>query len=153
MELRAVSGMNEESYQALRPYICARPRTETAKININGLTEMQAPVLASLLGQGQMELAMQLILERPPLGYASTVELKASSPLGGVETKNIDFDALIYAPEYIWVEAEILYQGARRSMIMEYAISGGKAVQIYRSFSPEARRPVAQAMSINGAPI
>ncbi|MEE9346887.1 MAG: type II secretion system minor pseudopilin GspK [Robiginitomaculum sp.] len=149
MELRALRGMDEKIYQSLRPFICARPKTETAKININGLSLEQAPVLASVLGPNQLELAAQLISQRPPAGYTSYEGLKAAPAMEGAQTKNIDFDNIIYLPEYIWVEAQILYQGARRSVVIDYAISGGKTRPVYRSYSQQARRPIIEVSDIS----
>ncbi len=72
-ELRAVSGVTPEIYAKLRPWICALPKAEPSRININTLLPEQAPLFAMLLPDTlSVEAARQLLLKRPPAGYSST---------------------------------------------------------------------------------
>lgn len=74
-ELRAVAGVTPEIYAKLRPWLCALPKAEPAKINVNTLLPEQAPLFAMLLPDTlTVEAARQLLLKRPPQGYASTIE-------------------------------------------------------------------------------
>lgn len=72
-ELRAVAGVTRVDYDKLRPWLCALPRAEAAKLNVNTLLPEQGPLLAMLLpGTLTAEGARQVLLRRPPQGFAST---------------------------------------------------------------------------------
>lgn len=134
-ELRALLDVDFKQYAALRPFICTRPSTneQGVAVNINTLTLDQAVVLAALLPeQGGYELAQSLIVARPAGGYESIEQIMSTPAMDGIETANIDFDSLVTTPRYIWVEAEIVYKGARRIMSLEYDISAERPVLISR---------------------
>ncbi len=79
-ELRAVAGVTPEIYAALRPWICALPTTEAAKINVNTLLPEQAPLLA-MVGPDTLSVdaARALLMKRPPQGYGD-----ANAVFGGL---------------------------------------------------------------------
>ncbi|MGB0907115.1 MAG: type II secretion system minor pseudopilin GspK [Maricaulaceae bacterium] len=143
MEIRALEGMDEEKYQRLRPYLCARKQTEGAALNINTLSPQQAPLLTALLGdEGLYNTAIQLITARPAIGYENVEQLMNASLLEGESLVNANFDALTFKPEHIWVEAEIVYRQARRTMVLEYTISDNGIKRNFRRVGQEARRPI-----------
>lgn len=74
-ELRAVRGMTPEIYRVIRPYLCALPTTDMSPINVNTLLPNEAPLLA-MLGPEQisLDLARQVIAQRPPPGWENIVE-------------------------------------------------------------------------------
>jgi general secretion pathway protein K len=79
-ELRAVAGVTPEIYAALRPWICALPTTEAAKVNVNTLLPEQAPLLA-MVGPDTLSVdaARALLMRRPPQGYGD-----ANAVFGGL---------------------------------------------------------------------
>jgi general secretion pathway protein K len=82
-ELRAVMGVTPEVYDKLKPWICTLPVAATAKINVNTLQPEQAPLLAVLLpGTPNVGAVRRALLERPALGYDSTVKFWQSSAFG-----------------------------------------------------------------------
>lgn len=84
-ELRAVSGVTPEIYARLRPWICALPRAEPSKLNVNTLLPEQAPLFAMLLPDTlSVEGARQLLLRRPPFGFASTSEFWKAPALSAI---------------------------------------------------------------------
>jgi general secretion pathway protein K len=86
-ELRAVRGVSSALYQRLRPLICALPTTEAAAINVNTLRLDQAGLIAALIpGQTDVNLARQLILDRPAGGYASADAFWKTPALSGLST-------------------------------------------------------------------
>jgi general secretion pathway protein K len=65
-ELRAIAGMDSETYARLRPFLCVLPSTEMSPININTLLPKQAPVLAMLVpGAIGLDSARRAIAQRP----------------------------------------------------------------------------------------
>lgn len=74
-ELRAVAGVTAALYAKIRPWVCTLPRAEPSKINVNTLLPEQAALFAMLLPDTlSVEGARQMLLKRPPQGYASTSE-------------------------------------------------------------------------------
>lgn len=84
-ELRAVNGITPAIYDLARPWLCALPVTDLSPININTLLPTQAPLFAMLLpGQLSVAQARQLLAQRPPDGYGSTVQFWAMPSLSGL---------------------------------------------------------------------
>ena len=84
-ELRAVNGITPAIYDLARPGVCALPVTDLSPININTLLPTQAPLFAMLLpGQLSVAQARQLLAQRPPDGYGSTVQFWAMPSLSGL---------------------------------------------------------------------
>ena len=141
-ELRALSGMNEEKFQALRPYVCARGDAPTA-LNIDAIDITQAPTLAAILGGAhQLTTAQGLISARPPEGYQSFENLNAS-PL--LSSEPIDNDAaafIVFSPRFIWTEIEVSYQNVVRHAVMEFSNEGGTLTQVFRRLSKDEARPI-----------
>ena len=74
-ELRAVAGVTPAVYARLRPWLCTLPKAEPSRINVNTLMPEQAALFAMLLPDTlSVEGARQMLLRRPPAGFASTAE-------------------------------------------------------------------------------
>ncbi len=140
MEIRALDAMDETQYQAIRPFICAGQGRQT-RINVNTLQPWQAPVLAAILGDNQLEAALQLIESRPGSGY-DEASFNASPIWGEDGLPAVAKDALVFEPKYIWVEADILFGEAERSSVFEFEIDSSRAKRTYRRHTAEAKRPI-----------
>ena len=71
-EVRALADIDREFYRALRPWVCALPTTQSTILNVNMLTQDDAPFLVGLTrGELSASAARDVILNRPPGGYAS----------------------------------------------------------------------------------
>ena len=152
VELRAIRGFDAEIFQALRPYVCARPDPAQSKINVNTLSPGQAPLLAAYLGGPDwLVAATQLISERPDGGYADMNALRQQPALQGQDLRDADIDALIFAPNYIWVEAQIRQGESMRLRSFEFDISEGAPKRLTRRRGAEGLRPIA-AMSAQDQP-
>lgn len=95
-ELRAIRGVDPALYRALRPYVCAHPTADPSMINVNTLTQDQAPLLV-MLTEGRMSLptARALIASRPAAGWADIESfrrqpaVKALAPGGGLDQTTV----------------------------------------------------------------
>jgi general secretion pathway protein K len=68
-ELRDIKGMTDKIYQKIVPYLCARPTNQLA-ININSLTEKNAPLLMALFLNDITESdALALLHKQPEQGW------------------------------------------------------------------------------------
>ncbi|SDA28768.1 general secretion pathway protein K [Sphingomonas sp. NFR15] len=82
-ELRAVMGVTPEIYAALRPWVCALPVAEPARINVNTVLPEQAPLLAVLMpGTPNVAAVRRALLGRPAAGYDDTAKFWHSSAFG-----------------------------------------------------------------------
>jgi general secretion pathway protein K len=69
-ELRAVAGWDADTYVALKPYLCALPTADPARLNVNMLRPEHAPLLRAALGnEVPIFEAERLIAQAPPDGY------------------------------------------------------------------------------------
>jgi general secretion pathway protein K len=141
-ELRELDVFSEKQYQTLRPFLCSRDAAQELLININTLSIQQAPLLAAVLGgPDALNVAAQLITQRPANGFADITALRGSPALAGFELKNAQLDQLSFEPVYLWVEAQINFLTAQRISAFEFVIDGGRLERIYHGFGAEALRP------------
>lgn len=142
-ELRALGGMTEARFQALLPYVCARPAGHVSQVNINTLHAGQAALLAAMLGGADnLRLARQLITQRPEGGYRDLEQLRAAPALEGVSLKDAAFDQILYQPGWFWIEAKVEIKGVQRLAAFEYALTpDGRVVLTHRGVGADALRP------------
>lgn len=138
-ELRAIRGFQPDIYARLRPYLCALPNPELAPINVNTLTEAQAPLVA-MLADGPMPLATarRAIASRPAAGWTTGdfIALPAFSetPLvGAIENQIKD------QPTYFRLETEVTYGDAEviGSALLAADKPTGRIIVAARRWGPE----------------
>jgi general secretion pathway protein K len=143
MELRSLSGLTEDAYQTLRPFICARSSQENSVINVNTIDVWQAPLLASVLGSADaMDRSVQLIENRPAGGYSSSEDFLAADALQGANLDEFDVAAISFEPKYIWIEANVNYQSLNRALVLDISIKDGLVRKVSGRRSPEYIRPM-----------
>ncbi len=88
-EWRAVNGVSRDLFDVISPFLCAIP-SDRLLINVNTLTEKEAPVLSALFHPNlSVEQASQLILDREPIdGWASVEDFLAENALSGINAEN-----------------------------------------------------------------
>ncbi len=138
-ELRALQGLNEEAYQSLRPYVCAGEDGRKTAININTIEPYHLPLLAAVLGEDGPAISEQCLSTRPSGGF-DEASFKACVTQDGNSNVSVG-DAFVYAPQYIWIEADIEFFEAHRTSVFEFEIDRGRAKRTYRRHTAEARRP------------
>ena len=140
-ELRALNGLTETAFQTLKPYVCARAEGVKNIININALSALHAPILASVIGDdNRLSVATQLITDRPAAGYSNLEQLLDVPALADIDSKNISFETLSFTPSFIWVEVRVSLGDVMRHGVFEYDISNGRAERIFRRMGLDARR-------------
>ncbi|RLM02371.1 type II secretion system minor pseudopilin GspK [Gibbsiella quercinecans] len=100
-ELRTVYGVDADLYQRLLPYVCVLPQ-ETLAININTLSEEQAPLLAALLlNQLDSGQAAALLSLRPRTGWESLDELWRTDLLRDIDNAT--------ARQFLTVKSDVFF--------------------------------------------
>lgn len=85
-ELTAVANWDAADYALLEPYLCALPTTEMQAINVNTLTEDDAPLLGMLVPQGfSVSAARRLIARRPADGWETLADFWTQARSIGAE--------------------------------------------------------------------
>jgi general secretion pathway protein K len=74
-ELTAVANWSAEDYALIEPFLCALPTTDMQAINVNTLTDEDAPLLGMLVPRNfSVTAARGLIARRPPAGWDSRAD-------------------------------------------------------------------------------
>jgi general secretion pathway protein K len=112
-ELRAIAGYTAEIYDHLRPFVCALPTDDPSPININTLSEFDAPLLV-MVTEGALRLteARRLIARRPAAGYGSPEEFLAEEILAGLDLEPAARSLLGVRTRYFMAESTVHYHGA-----------------------------------------
>lgn len=111
-ELRAVEGLSAENYRKLRPFVCALPNTDAAPINVNSLTEAQAPLLVMLTeGRARLESARQVIAARPAAGFPSLVEFWSNPLLSAATPGPTALETTRLVTRFFAFDVTIAYRG------------------------------------------
>jgi len=147
-ELRALSTMTQDKFNALSPFICARESAET-KINVDTLDISQAPILAVIMGGlNHIPTAQQIITQRPPEGYQTIERLNVSPALSDAPLSPEQSAALVFTPAYLWVEASVTYRQITRHAVIEFELDNGQLNRIFKRLGKDARRtPMLKAES------
>ncbi len=137
-ELRAVRGMDEDILTAISPFICTGDPERGAQVNINTLANWQVPLLSAMLGEGEDQLASQILQARPGEGFT---DLKQDLAAASVDATKVNFASFVTEPQYLWIEVDLDNAGASRTVLLEFKIDSGSLSRTYRHYGTEGRRP------------
>jgi general secretion pathway protein K len=138
-ELRAVTGMDERLFQALRPYLCIGTVGAPTRFNLDTAQARHAPVLAAILAdvlplRDAERLAIDLITNRPSAGYASAEALAAAPALADHESL-AQLDDIIFEPQRLVAETRIQYGSVQRAELLAYeGLDTGRPTLSYRAW-------------------
>lgn len=128
-ELRAVAGYTELLYQRLRPLVCALPTVEPSRINVNTLSEFQAPLLVMVTGGAlRTAEARRAIAGRPDGGYGAVEEFLAQDLFAGLELEPAARAQLGVRTRYFLAQSEVRYHDAHIVMTSLMEVGGNGVV-------------------------
>lgn len=138
-ELRAVKGVDAETYRRLRPYLCALPTTRLSPLNVNTLTPAQAP-LVTMLTNGAVgpERARAVIASRPRDGWVDAAAFWSQPALATVQVDPEARDQVTVLTRYFDLRVDIELGGSRavRTALLE-AGSDGRVRTVIQRWTPE----------------
>lgn len=105
-ELRVILDMTPADYALVAPLVCVIPQVSTLQLNVNTMTEQQAPVLAALIPGLSEEDAKSVISGRPEKGYDSVDDFFSSNSSVFSQTPTAEVKAL-FAVKSAYFQAEI----------------------------------------------
>lgn len=135
-EIRAIRGYEQEIYLRLRPYLCARPMTDAAVLNVNSLTLQQAPLFAMLFPDDlTLSEARNLLIDRPSGGYSNLEALFGHQLFEGTAYENTPHPQVDIRSNAIHLAARIHLQDNDIYMSSDLLIDGaGKVTSHARRF-------------------
>lgn len=112
-ELRAVRGFDAALYARLRPHVCALPTPILSPININVLSERQAPLLVMLTdGSITIEAARRAIAARPPQGWPDIASFWRLPALAKALPADDAINQVVVRPRFFTLESEVSHRDA-----------------------------------------
>ena len=112
-ELRVLLDMTAADYALVAPLVCVIPQHFGLQLNVNTMTEQQAPVLSGLIQGLSEDDALALIAGRPEKGFESLEQFFASSQLSGLQLS--DETKKLFSVTSSYFQAELTVQLADSS--------------------------------------
>lgn len=124
-ELRAVRYYTPDIVEAMSPLVCALPGGDEVPLNINTLSQAEAPLLSlAFSGALTVESARDLIFQRPIGGWPDIASFLAEPAVREMSPELRRNDMLSVQSAYIQIEAAIDFMGTRRLVDIMYRLDG-----------------------------
>lgn len=112
-ELRAVRGFDPGLYARLRPYVCALPTPMLSPINLNALTQQQAPLVVMLTdGAVSLDAARRVIAARPPQGWGEVMGFWRAPQLIDAQPESDVIAQVAVRSRFFILESQVSYRDA-----------------------------------------
>ena len=126
-ELRAVKGVDADTYRRLRPWVCALPTSRLSPLNVNTLTPEQAPLLTMLTGGAlPPQRARAIIAARPRNGWPNTEAFWAQPGLAALSVDEEARDQVTVLTRFFDLRVDVDLGGSRavRTALIEARADG-----------------------------
>ena len=135
-ELRAIRGYTPDVLLRIEPVICALPEDmslQRQQLNINTLSEAQAPLLQDVLGAAlSLDEIIGLIQSRPEGGWPDIESLMEDPVVERVDPASIDLDRLGVVSSLVEVSANVSYRGHDMTMRYLFETVPGRPIRTLR---------------------
>ena len=138
-ELRAVDGMDETLFKALRPHLCIGQTGLPTRFNLDTARPRHAPVLAAILSDvlepsEAARLAVDLIASRPASGYGSTESLSIAPALSGLDGV-AQLPDIVFRPHRLVAEVVVRFGETEQAQLLAYeGLDTGRSSLSYRDW-------------------
>lgn len=130
-EIRLVNGVNANWINELLPMICVIPNVTELKINVNTITDEQAPVLAALTGAPVSDI-QSLISSRAPDGYQDIQDFLAESLFTNHTLTDLQQSWFDVKTEYFLLHTKTRYNNASFAMSSLLKVENNDQVTVIR---------------------
>lgn len=130
-ELRLVKGVNMDWFQSIMPMVCAIPDSSDLKINVNTLTDDQAPLLAALTGMS-LDDARTRISGRPSDGYENIETFLTEPEIASQSLSDQQKAWFDITTKYFILHIKSRYNGAAFNMSSLIKIGEGNRISVIR---------------------
>lgn len=138
-ELRAIKGVDAETYRRLRPWVCALPTSRLSPLNVNTLTPEQAPLLTMLTGGAlPPQRAKAVIAARPRAGWSDIAAFWAQPALAALPVPDDAREQATVLTRFfdLRVDVELGGSHAVRTVLLE-AGQDGRVRSVIQRWTPE----------------
>lgn len=138
-ELRAVKGVDADTWRRLRPWVCALPTSRLSPLNVNTLTPEQAPLLTMLTGGALApQRARAVIAGRPRDGWPDADAFWAQPALATLQVDAEARDQITVLTRFfdLRVDVELGGSHAVRTALLE-AAADGRVRTVIQRWTPE----------------
>ncbi len=138
-ELRSILGYTDEVIETIRPYVCVRPDTEEATLNVNMLSVEDAPVLIALFApQLELDVVREIIAQRPQNGWASDAEFLS---IPAIQVMSLEYkrpERISVQSSWFLLEGQVAYGGETAAFETLFrAVPGNSAEAVWRRYGGE----------------
>lgn len=130
-ELRMVNGVSPQWINYLLPLVCALPGDDRLELNVNTLTDEQAPVLAAVTGM-DVDQAQRLISSRPQDGYEDVADFLSNSEFETVSLNDTQRKWFTVTTQYFILYTKTRYNNATFSMSSVFFIDDNNNIDVVR---------------------
>lgn len=132
-ELRLLNNMRTDVLELLLPYVCTLPNSTDLVVNVNTLTEEQAPLLAALLGSSVSDSqASNIISNRPPDGYGDIAQFMSITEVSNAQLSADQKEWFSVTTEYFSLNTKTQYNNTSFNMTTLFKIESKKPVVVAR---------------------
>ncbi len=132
-ELRLLNNMSADLMTRLLPYVCTLPNTNELIINVNTLTDEQAPLLSAMLGSAVNEsIAKQVIANRPPDGYQKVQDFLSISEISNAQLSQTQQDRFSVTTRYFSLQTKTQYNNTSFNLTTLFKIEENKPMTVIR---------------------
>ncbi|MBT0587859.1 type II secretion system minor pseudopilin GspK [Alteromonas oceanisediminis] len=130
-ELRMVNGVSAQWINTLFAYVCARPNDASMQLNVNTVSEDQAPVLAALTGLDAGR-ASALIASRPQDGWQDTQAFFSEPDIQALQLTDAQRQWFTVTTQHFILYTKTRYNNATFSMSSVFYIDDSEKVSVIR---------------------
>lgn len=129
-ELRLLLDMTVADYALVAPLVCVIPQQDLLQLNVNTISEQQAPVLAALIPGLQQDAAVDLINSRPEKGYNNVDEFWSSSQLSALSVPTQVKALFDIRSRYFQAELTVQLPDSSFKLTSVFRVDDNQAVQV-----------------------
>ncbi len=132
-ELRLLNNMRADLMEKLLPHVCTLPDSKDLIINVNTITEDQAPLLSAMLGSGvNQSTASNIIANRPPDGYSDINQFLSISEVSSAQLTAEQKKGFDITTRYFSLNTKTQYNKTSFKMTTLFKIEKDKPVVVAR---------------------
>lgn len=129
-ELRTLLDVTAADYAMLAPLVCVIPQQGILQLNVNTVTEQQAPVIAALIPNLPIEAALALISSRPEQGFSDINEFWASSQLSGLTIPDDVKTMFDVRSRYFQAELMVQFADSRFQLTSVFHVDDNQVIRV-----------------------
>jgi general secretion pathway protein K len=126
--------MTAADYALVAPLVCVIPQQHVLQLNVNTISEAQAPILAGLIPGLSQDEARSLVAGRPEKGFDNLEQFFASSQLIGLALSNESKTLFSVTSNYFQAELTVQLADSSFKLTSVLKVNDNKVQVVARRF-------------------